>query len=888
MIPISTPAIAPVKKPSPTGSEEDVSTRLHERLIGALDFAFVKGAERAVQANALRVFMIRVASAALLFLSQIALARWMGASDYGIFVSLWTAVLVVGGISHLGLNVAMMRLVPEYLASGSFESVRGLLFGGRLLAVASGAALAIIGAAIVWLARASIEPALVLPLLLALACLPVYALTDVQDAIGRGQGWALEGVVPPYLVRPLLILLFIGVAFFLSVTPDAATGMACALLATAAAAAVQTWLIGRRVRECVPRGPRQIDFPAWLKISLPLLAVGASELVLQNADILILNLFRSPGEIGVYYAAVKTTCLALFVHYAVGSAYAGRISAARALADEAEVHRLAREAVRWTFYPSLAVTIAVLAIGYPLLSQFGPSFTSAYPLMFILAIGVMARAAAGPSEFVLNMLAEERTCARSFTTAAAVSIGLNLLLIPLWGVTGAAIATASAFSTAAFLNWRAARRRIGLDLFVFAGAESAASARTLFEEYQEIIERRRTVGIAPPVVTSGPDDLKLEIVRDAQSFAALEHEWNELFARAATSAQLFQRFDWNQAWVRHYLPAAGPGAGPRLAVVVGRRAGKVEVIWPLVTWRTAGMTHLGWMGDPVSQYGDVLVAGGDGAIDTLRASWRFLTDAIAPDIVRLRRVRADAAVVPLLSELDAWVSQRVEAPFIDLSGAKDLATFEERYTPKARRNRRRLLRRLEEKGKVAFIHAAKGEQARELVAKSIELKRLWLSDRGLFSTALRDERIEGFFTSVTDGDASCCRLSALTLDGVACAIMIFVSSEKRLAGHIFAYDLNRHKDGVGVLLLEDCIRWAIANHYEVFDFMAPADAYKLDWTDSTVPVADWALPLTISGRAFARLYLGFAREHLKRTLEATPVELRKMVLEAYYSGPGAP
>ncbi|MEI9898900.1 MAG: hypothetical protein WDN31_00880 [Hyphomicrobium sp.] len=166
-------------------------------------------------------------------------------------------------------------------------------------------------------------------------------MTDVQDAIGRGQGWTVEGVVPPYLVRPLLILILIGAAFFLNIAPNAATGMACALIATAATAAVQTFSSAGAYANACRADPREIDFPAWLKISLPLLAVGASELVLQNADILILNVFRSPSEIGVYYAAVKTTCLALFVHYAVGSAYAGRISAARALDDEAEVHRLA-------------------------------------------------------------------------------------------------------------------------------------------------------------------------------------------------------------------------------------------------------------------------------------------------------------------------------------------------------------------------------------------------------------------------------------------------------------------------------------------------------------------------------------------------------------------
>jgi O-antigen/teichoic acid export membrane protein len=428
-----------------------------------------------LQGNALAVFVVRVASAALLFVSQVVLARWMGASEYGVYVALWTAVLLLGGFSHLGLSAAMMRLVPQYQASGAFDALRGILLGGRLLAVASATVLAGLAGAILWFDGTWLGFELSLPVALALLCLPFYTLEDVQDGIGRGQRWTLEAIVPPYLLRPATVLTLVLVAHWAGLASTALTTIAAALVATAGTALVQTLFIERRIRETVPRGKRTFDVSAWLAVSLPLLAVGACEVVLQNADVMLLNFFRPSADVGIYYAATKTAGLALFVHYAVGSAYAGRIAAA-AIGDETEMRRLVHESVRWTFYPSLVVTLTILALGIPLLSQFGHGFTEAYPLMFILAVGVLARAATGPSELILNMLGHQRACAISLATAAVVSISLNAVLIPILGLMGASIATASALTTAAFLNWRAAKRLSGVNLFVLA-ADNRAGPR---------------------------------------------------------------------------------------------------------------------------------------------------------------------------------------------------------------------------------------------------------------------------------------------------------------------------------------------------------------------------------------------------------------------------
>jgi len=434
-------------------------------------------AAHAASWNALAVFGVRAASAAMLFLTQIVLARWMGASEFGLYVSAWTCVLVLGGLSHLGLNVAMMRLAPQYHASGDYAAFHGLLRGGRMMALASAATISAVGFVILSIVNIEEPSALAAPLALAFLCVPIFAFADVQDGLGRGQGWTLEAIGPPYIVRPVALLLLVAVASLMGYAASAVTGMAIALIATICAAALQTALIDRRVARAVPPAEPSFAFSHWLGISLPLVAGATCDLAIQNADVLLLNLFRPPAEIGIYYAAAKTAGLALFVHYAVASAYAGRIAAARALDDDAEVRKLVANAVRWTFIPSAAVVLGILAVGYPVLASFGTGFTNAYPLMFILGAGMLAKAAMGPAETILNMLGHQRATAVSLALAAAVGISLNLLLIPLWSVTGAATATATALATAALSNWYAARRLEGLNLFVLANLPLTRTAR---------------------------------------------------------------------------------------------------------------------------------------------------------------------------------------------------------------------------------------------------------------------------------------------------------------------------------------------------------------------------------------------------------------------------
>jgi hypothetical protein len=58
-------------------------------------------------------FLIRVASAVLAYGSQVLFARWMGSSEFGIYVYVWTWVLLIGGIVDFGLASSAQRFIPQ-------------------------------------------------------------------------------------------------------------------------------------------------------------------------------------------------------------------------------------------------------------------------------------------------------------------------------------------------------------------------------------------------------------------------------------------------------------------------------------------------------------------------------------------------------------------------------------------------------------------------------------------------------------------------------------------------------------------------------------------------------------------------------------------------------
>ena len=91
-------------------------------------------------------------------------------------------------------------------------------------------------------------------------------------------------------------------------------------------------------------------------MSLPILMVDGFYLLLTNTDIVMLQHFRSPDDVAVYYAAAKTLALIAFVHFAVSAAVAHRFSEYHVANDRERLQQILDDSIRWTFWASLAAT----------------------------------------------------------------------------------------------------------------------------------------------------------------------------------------------------------------------------------------------------------------------------------------------------------------------------------------------------------------------------------------------------------------------------------------------------------------------------------------------------------------------------------------------------
>jgi O-antigen/teichoic acid export membrane protein len=427
------------------------------------------GGDRSIaQRVAGAAFLIRVASAALIYLSQIVLARWMGSFEFGIYVYVWTLVLLLGDLSDFGFSSAAQRFVPEYARRKAHELLRGFLSCSRWLAVGSAIVMAATCVLTVRLLEPFIASYLVLPLSIACVTLPFYTLMQVQDGIARSYNWIHLALLPPYVMRHLVILAMVLAAYLLDFPATATTAVVAVAVAFALTVTVQTVILNSKLARTVEPGPKAHEVKTWLSISVPILMVEGFYLLLTNTDILLLQHFRTPEDVAVYYAAAKTLALIAFVHFAVSAAVAHRFSEYHVAADRARLRGILADSIRWTFWASLAAMVVILAAGKLLLSLFGTQFADdGYPLMFILAVGLMARAAVGPAERLLSMVGEQRACAAVYATAFMLNLVLCIILIPRLGVAGAAVSTTVALIVESVLLFIVTRQRLGFHVFVW-------------------------------------------------------------------------------------------------------------------------------------------------------------------------------------------------------------------------------------------------------------------------------------------------------------------------------------------------------------------------------------------------------------------------------------
>src|SRR4051812_31240713 len=184
---------------------------------------------RVAQLMAGKVFLVRVGSAMLALVSQVLLARWMGKFEFGVYIYVWTWVLMIGALSDFGLSSAARRFIPEYTELGALDRLRGFLTRSRWLAFGIATGIGVAGALGVYLLSSWLDDFTVIPLYLACITIPIYGLVQIHAGIAQSYDWPSLALAPFYIWRQLIATVLMGGAWLFGAPTDATTAMMIAV-----------------------------------------------------------------------------------------------------------------------------------------------------------------------------------------------------------------------------------------------------------------------------------------------------------------------------------------------------------------------------------------------------------------------------------------------------------------------------------------------------------------------------------------------------------------------------------------------------------------------------------------------------------------------------------
>lgn len=414
--------------------------------------------------NILLAFFLKGISAVLFLLSNIVLARVIGINAAGVYFLSFSILILLTTISRLGVDNVALRLVSAGVATGKQEEAGRVFSNGTV--ICSLASL-VIGTATFFLAGFIANNLFSLPELAPVlrvmsVSVPLFALSlfSAEALKGLNAIWCSLLIQDKGVIVPLVFLILITLCSGDNGATCAATALffACA---TAFFVGLMCW------RKYYGPTPIRVDWPGCRNLltnGAPLLVAATLNIGMPYISTLILGVWADSADVALFSAACQLATSVALILIAANNVIAPRLAAYYATDKR---HKLIPFTLKSGFYLFLLTTpvvIFLLLFGDHVLSLYGAEFADGDAALGILAMAQLIGVAMGPVGYLLMMTNNESMLRNSVVLSAIVNITLNILLIPSFGVLGAAVATGCGivtfniasliFATCTAKNWR--------------------------------------------------------------------------------------------------------------------------------------------------------------------------------------------------------------------------------------------------------------------------------------------------------------------------------------------------------------------------------------------------------------------------------------------------
>jgi O-antigen/teichoic acid export membrane protein len=412
------------------------------------------------------VALVKMANFGLGFIVAILLARALGVEQYGTYSYIMVWVSIAAVIFQLGLPKLIVRETASALANSDWSRILSVWrWAGKITVVTSLVVIALV-LIVYWAGGDRINKSWMLLVVIGAIFVPLMVLGNLRGAALRGLGHPVLGQLPEQAIRPAMFVFMVGTAIFAQYEVTVFSVMVLRVIAASLTFIIGVWMLWTVLpsesKVGVIKAPPENS--AWLK-SATLMAFSSGFILINNyCDILILGIFREPAEVGIYKIGFQTALLVSFGIKVIGPIWAPRFAKAFSEKKYSKLQNLSKKAATFTFITALAVSLPLILFDKELLVLiYTEEFLPAAMPMKILIAARLVTAFFGPLAIMLNMTGNEKSVAAILAVSATTNLFLNLLLIPRYGVEGAAFSTLVTVVLWNILLWGKSKKLLGMD-----------------------------------------------------------------------------------------------------------------------------------------------------------------------------------------------------------------------------------------------------------------------------------------------------------------------------------------------------------------------------------------------------------------------------------------
>lgn len=377
------------------------------------------------------------------YATQIALARFYGEAQLGFYVLGLSFVQLANLVSMFGMNDSAVRYVARYRAEGDAAGVRGTLlvvFGVALSASLAFSALMFVSAG--FLADQIYGKPFLESVFRAFApAVPLFTLMTIALWATQGFQTVKYATSVEQVARPLVNLGLVTVFYLLG------TQVLGAVAAYVISMGVGAVLAIYYLRMLFPKlldwsAPARYEPRELFGFSVPSLVATTTNYVNNWATVAILGIFAPAREVGIFNAANRTAALTGLALLAFSGIFSPMISTLYRTGSTDHLGFLYKDVSRWNFTGSLAIFLVTALLAKDVLAVFGERFVAAWPALVVVSAAQLFSSSVGLTGRMLTMTGRQRLVMWSRLASAVVTVAGGFVLVPLYGIMGAAAAAA--------------------------------------------------------------------------------------------------------------------------------------------------------------------------------------------------------------------------------------------------------------------------------------------------------------------------------------------------------------------------------------------------------------------------------------------------------------